>query len=384
MHVPFLDLKTHTQALAGEIKAAIGAVVDEAQFVLGPAVTRFETMFADYLGARHCVGLNNGTSALHMALLACGVGPGDEVITTPATWISTSWAISYVGATPVFVDVEPDTFGLDAAHVARAVTPRTKAILPVHLFGQSADLRPLLDVADRHGISLIEDAAQAHGARYEGRCVGTLGRAGCFSFYPGKNLGAAGEGGAVVTDDDRLADRVRRLRDHAQSGRHCHVEVGFNTRMEGVQGAVLATKLPHLERWNAARSRHAALYHELLADVPGLILPTAVRPEGHVWHLYVVQLPGHDREDVRGALADRGVATAIHYPTPVPFQPPYAHLGYHRGQFPVTERLMGRCLSLPMYPELTRGQIEHVAEAVREALAETAARRPLVNEAAGS
>src|SRR5262245_15880302 len=208
MQVPFLDLKTHTHSLADHLKAAIGAVVDEAQFVLGPAVARFETMFADYLGARHCIGLNNGTSALHMALLACDVGPGDEVITTPATWISTSWAISYVGATPVFVDVEPDTFGLDAAQVERAITPRTKAILPVHLYGQAVNLRPLLDLAQRHGVSLIEDAAQAHGARYEGRCVGTLGRAGCFSFYPGKNLGAAGEGGAVVTNDDRLAERV--------------------------------------------------------------------------------------------------------------------------------------------------------------------------------
>jgi dTDP-4-amino-4,6-dideoxygalactose transaminase len=380
MQVPFLDLKTHTHALADHLKAAIGAVVDEAQFVLGPAVTHFETMFADYLGARHCIGLNNGTSALHMALLACDVGPGDEVITTPATWISTSWAISYVGATPVFVDVEPDTFGLDAAQVERAITPRTKAILPVHLYGQAASLRPLLDLAQRHSLSLIEDAAQAHGARYEGRCVGTLGRAGCFSFYPGKNLGAAGEGGAVVTNDDRLAERARRLRDHAQASRHHHVEVGFNTRMEGIQGAVLATKLPYLERWNMARTWHAALYRELLADVPGLILPTAVRREGHVWHLFVVQLEHHDREAVRAALAERGVATAIHYPTPVPFQPAYAHLGYRRGQFPVTEQLMSRCLSLPMYPEMTREQVEHVADSVREVLA----RRALVSEAVRS
>jgi dTDP-4-amino-4,6-dideoxygalactose transaminase len=374
MHVPFLDLKAHNRALGHEIRAALNVVLDEAQFVLGPAVARFEAAFAAYLGARHCVGVNNGTSALHLALLAAGVGPGDEVITTPATWISTSWAVSYVGARPVFVDVDRVTYTLDPQRVEEAITPRTRALLPVHLYGQAADVKALKEIADRRNLILIEDAAQAHGARVEGRRVGTFGRAGCFSFYPGKNLGAVGEAGAVVTDDDELAARVRRLRDHAQDGRHHHVEVGFNMRMEGVQGAALEVKLPHLDRWNAARARHAARYHELLADLPGLIRPRAPRPEGHVWHLYVVQLLDRDREEVRAALADRGVQAAVHYPTPVPFQPAYAHLGNRRGQFPVAEQLMARCLSLPMFPELTGEQVEHTAQALREVLASSACR----------
>jgi dTDP-4-amino-4,6-dideoxygalactose transaminase len=366
MHVPFLDLKAQNRSVWPEVQAALDPVFEQAQFILGPAVERFERHFADYLGARHCVGLNNGTSALHLALLACGVGPGDEVITTPATWISTSWAVSYVGARPVFVDVDPVTFTLDPGQAERALTPRTRAILPVHLYGQAADLDPLCRLAQEHGLALIEDAAQAHGALYRGKRVGTFGRVGCFSFYPGKNLGAFGEGGCIVTDDDAIADHVRSLRDHAQRGRHQHVEIGFNMRMEGVQGAVLDAKLPHLDGWNAARARHARRYHELLADTPGLILPEAPRPEGHVWHLFVVMARGRDREEVRAALADRGVATGLHYPTPVPFQPAYVHLGHRRGDFPVAEDLMANCLSLPLYPELTAEQVEHVATAVRE------------------
>jgi dTDP-4-amino-4,6-dideoxygalactose transaminase len=366
MQVPFLDLQAQNRSVWDDIQAALAPVLAQAQFILGPAVERFEKLFADYLGARHCVGLNNGTNALHLALLACDVGPGDEVITTPATWISTSWAVSYVSARPVFVDVDPVTYTLDPELVEQAISPRTWAILPVHLYGQAADLAPLLRLADKHGLALLEDAAQAHGAIYQGRRAGTLGKAGCFSFYPGKNLGAFGEGGAVVTNDDQLAERIRRLRDHAQQGRHHHVEIGYNTRMEGVQGAVLAAKLPHLDRWNAARARHASRYRELLAGVPGLVLPAAPRPEGHVWHLFSVQVRGRDRDEVRAALAERGIATGVHYPTPVPFQPAYAFLGHQRGDFPVAEELMNSCLSLPLYPELTREQIEYVAGAVRE------------------
>jgi dTDP-4-amino-4,6-dideoxygalactose transaminase len=366
MQVPFLDLQAQNRSVWDDIQSALAPVLTQAQFILGPAVERFEKLFAAYQGARHCVGLNNGTSALHMALLACDVGPGDEVITTPATWISTSWAVSYVGARPVFVDVDPVTYTLDPELVEQAITPRTRAILPVHLYGQAADLAPLARLADKHGLALIEDAAQAHGAIYQGRRAGTLGKAGCFSFYPGKNLGAFGEGGAVVTNDDRLAERVRQLRDHAQRGRHHHVEIGYNTRMEGVQGAVLAAKLTHLDRWNAARARHAARYRQLLANVPGLVLPSAPRPEGHVWHLFVVQVRGGDRDEVRAALQERGIATGVHYPTPVPFQPAYAFLGHRRGDFPVAEELMGSCVSLPLYPELSAEQIDHVAAAVRE------------------
>jgi dTDP-4-amino-4,6-dideoxygalactose transaminase len=368
MQVPFLDLKAQNRSIWYELQAALQGVMTEAQFILGPAVERFEKRFAEYLGVHHCVGLNNGTSALHLALLACGVKPGDEVITTPHSWISTTWAISYVGARPVFVDIDPVTYTLDPELVERAITPRTKALLPVHLYGQTADLGPLQRLAERHGLALIEDAAQAHGAKYDGRHVGGLGKAGCFSFYPGKNLGAFGEGGAVVTNDSAVAERVRWLRDHAQKGRHHHVEVGYNMRMEGIQGAVLEVKLRHLDRWNAARARHAQRYHELLADVPGLVLPAAPRPNGHVWHLFVVLVRGQDREHVRKMLADRGIQTGVHYPTPIPFQPAYAHLGYRCGDFPVAEDVMGNCISLPMFAELTEEQIEVTVQAVRDCL----------------
>ena len=368
VQVPFLDLEAHTQSVWSEVQEALRPVLAEAQFVLGPAVARFERRFADYLGVRHCVGLNNGTSALHLALLACGVGPGDEVITTPATWISTSWAVSYVGARPVFVDVDPVTYTLDPALAARAITPRTRAILPVHLYGQAANIVALRTLADAHGLALIEDAAQAHGARVGGRRVGTFGKAGCFSFYPGKNLGAFGEGGAVCTDDDAVAERVRRLRDHAQDGRHHHVEIGFNARMEGIQGAVLDAKLPHLDGWNAARAAHAWRYHRLLAGLPGAVLPQAPAVEAHVWHLYVLRVQGRDREGLRRAMAERGIATGVHYPTPVPFQPAYAHLGYRPGDFPVAEDMARHCLSLPMFPELTEEQIDHVAASLSDVL----------------
>jgi dTDP-4-amino-4,6-dideoxygalactose transaminase len=368
MRVPFLDLKSQNRSVWVDLLSALEEVMSEAQFILGPAVERFEARFAEYLGVRHCVGVNNGTSALHLALLTCGVGPGDEVITTPHSWISTSWAISYVGARPVFVDIDPVTYTLDPEQVERAITPKTRTILPVHLYGQAADLAPLLQLAQTHGLTLIEDAAQAHGAMYQGKRVGSWGQAGCFSFYPGKNLGAFGEGGAVVTNDGDLAERVRQLRDHAQKGRHHHVEVGYNMRMEGVQGAVLEVKLRHLDRWNAARARHARLYQELLADVPGLVLPAAPRPEGHVWHLFVVLVRGVAREALRQALAERGVAIGVHYPTPIPLQPAYAHLGYGPGSFPVAEEVMGSCVSLPMFAELTQEQVTHVAITLREVL----------------
>lgn len=369
MQVPFLDLRTQHQAIWPEIQAALAPVMAEAAFILGPAVERFEQHFASYLGVRHCIGLNNGTSALHLALLASGVGPGDEVITTPHSWISTTWAISYVGARPVFVDIDPITYTLDPEQVERALTPRTRALLPVHLYGQSADLEPLLALARRHGLVLIEDAAQAHGARLNGRRVGSFGLAGCFSFYPGKNLGAFGEAGAVVTDNDDVAQHIRRLRDHAQQGRHCHVEIGYNMRMEGIQASVLDVKLNYLDSWNANRARHARRYRELLADVPYLELPADPRPEGHVWHVFVVLLRDVEREVVRAQLASAGVATGVHYPTPIPFQPAYAHLGYRPGDFPVAEDVMRRCLSLPMFPNLTDEQIEYTAATLRKVLA---------------
>jgi len=366
--VPFLDLAAQNRSIWPEIEPALNDVISQAQFVLGPSVQRFEEAFARYIGVKYCVGLNNGTSALQMALIACDIGPGDEVITTPHTWISTSWALSYVGATPVYVDIDPQTYNLDPTLVEAAITPRTKAILPVHLYGQACDLTALCEIAQRRNLVLIEDAAQAHGAQYEGRRVGSFSKAACFSFYPGKNLGAFGEAGAVVTDDEQIASRIRRLRDHAQASRHNHVEIGYNTRMEGIQGAVLEVKLRHLDAWNAARRQHAQRYRELLEDVVELTLPTAVRPESHVWHLYVVLLGKANRDRIQKMLAEEGISTAIHYPTPVPHQPAYAHLGHRSGDFPVAEDVASRCLSLPMFAELTVDQIQRTCEALRECL----------------
>jgi dTDP-4-amino-4,6-dideoxygalactose transaminase len=368
IQVPFLDLKAQNVSLSAEIQQRLDRVVREGCFILGPAVEEFERDFAAFVGARHCVGLNNGTSALHMALLACGVGPGDEVITTPHTWISTSWAISYVGAVPVYVDIDPETYCLDPAQVERAVTARTKAILPVHLYGQAADVLALRGVADRYGLTLIEDAAQAHGSRVNGRCVGTFGRVGCFSFYPGKNLGAFGEAGAIVTDDAEVAERIRRLRDHGQAGRHHHVELGFNTRMEGMQGAVLSAKLPHLDRWNELRRRHADRYSALLNGLDEIELPLAAQRDAHVWHLFVVLLRDMSRDELRRTLSEMGVATGVHYPVPVPFQPAYAALGYSRGSLPIAEDVMARCVSLPMFPEMSDVQIDHVVKALKACL----------------
>jgi len=344
MTIPFLDIRRQNASIWDELQAALEPVMRGAQFILGPAVARFEESFAAFVGTKHCVGLNSGTSALHMVLQALDIGPGDEVITTPHTWISTTWAISYVGAKPVFADIDPATYNLDPALVERAITPRTKALLPVHLYGQACDLKALADIAEKHGLLLIEDAAQAHGARFDGRRVGSIGRAGSFSFYPGKNLGAFGEGGAVTTDDEDLAERIRRLRDHAQQGRHHHVELGHNTRMEGIQGAVLDVKLKHLDAWNAARARHAERYCELLADVPGIQLPACPRPGGHVWHLFVVLVPAGERDGFRKHLSEREVASGVHYPTPVPLQPAYAQLGHKPGDFPVAEDVMARCV----------------------------------------
>jgi dTDP-4-amino-4,6-dideoxygalactose transaminase len=363
--VPFLDIRAENRSIREQLKDAINRVTSRAEFVLGPAVMRFEESFATYLGARFCVGLNNGTSALHLTLKACDIGPGDEVITTPHTWVSTSWAVSYVGATPVFVDIDPVTYNLDPVQVERAITVRTRAILAVHLYGQACDMESLGQIADRHKLLLIEDSAQAHGAFYNDRRLGTLGHVGCFSFYPGKNLGAFGEGGAVVTDDSRLAARIRRLRDHGQNQKHVHVEIGHNARMEGIQGAVLDVKLRHLDSWNAARVLHAHRYCELLGDVRNIQLPRCAQPGSHVWHLFVILVRGVERELLRRDLAQLGIATAVHYPTPVAYQPAYRHLCYRPGDFPVAEDVMGSCISLPMFPSLTDDQINIVGATLK-------------------
>ena len=363
--VPFLDLQAQYKSIRSELVDAVTDVADSTWYVLGPKVASFEQDFAAYMGAEHCVAVNSGTSALHLALIAAGVGEGDEVITVPMTFVATTWAVSYVGARPVFVDVDPVTYTMDPARVEEKITARTKAILPVHLYGQSADLDSLLEIGARHGIPVIEDAAQAHGAAYRGRPVGSRGLAGCFSFYPGKNLGALGEGGAVVTNDPEVAARVKALRDHAQGERYHHDELGFNYRMDAFQGAALGVKLRHLESWLEARRRNAGTYAELLAEA-SVDLPVEADGNRHVWHLYVVLHPERDR--LQAELGAAGVSTGLHYPIPVHLQQAYAHLGHSEGDFPVSERIGRECLSLPMFPELTREQQTAVASALIGAL----------------
>lgn len=362
MGVPFVDLKTQYRSIQPEIDAAIREVIENAAFILGPAVERFEAEFARYLGVQHVVGTSSGTTALHLSLIALGLEPGDEVIVPGHTFIATAEAVSHVGAKPVFADVLEDTGNLDPRAFEAAITPRTRAVLPVHLYGHPADLADILGIADRHGIAALEDACQSHGARYRGRRVGSFGRAACFSFYPGKNLGAYGEGGAVATNDAELAAQVRWLRDHGQSKRYHHAMIGFNARLEGIQGAVLGVKLHHLDSWNAARREHAAYYARALTS-DSLALPKA-RPDCEpVFHLYVVR--SEERDRLQEHLGARGVQTGLHYPVPLHLQPAYRSLGHREGEFPVAERWARTCLSLPMFPELTRAQLDEVVQAVR-------------------
>jgi dTDP-4-amino-4,6-dideoxygalactose transaminase len=361
--VPYLDLRAQMRAIRPGIDAAIARTLDNCSFCLGPEVAQFEEDFARFCGAAHCVGVNSGTSALHLAMLLLNVGPGDEVITTPMTFVATSWAISYVGARPVYVDIDDATFTLDPKRLRAAITPRTKAVLPVHLYGHPADLAPLLAICQEHALPLVEDAAQAHGAQYRGRVVGTFGALSCFSFYPGKNLGAYGEGGALLTQDAAMAARARALREHGSSRRYYHDEVGFNYRMEGIQGAVLAVKLKHLEEWTSQRRRVAHRYHELLADTP-LQLPREADYAQSAYHLYVVRHPR--RDELKKHLEANRVGCALHYPLPLHLQKCYASLGYKAGDFPNAEKAARECLSLPIYPEMTDVLIERVAEVIKD------------------
>jgi dTDP-4-amino-4,6-dideoxygalactose transaminase len=331
-------------------------------------VARFEEEFADYCGAGHCVALNTGTSALHLALLAAGVQPGDEVVTSANTFIATAEAISYTGATPVFADIRPETGNVDPAALERAITERTRAIVPVHLYGRPAELEAIHAVADRHGLPVIEDACQAHGARYRGTRIGTFGLAGAFSFYPAKNLGAYGEGGALTTNDVRVAAFARAMRDHGQATRYRSDAVGFNYRMDGFQGAVLRIKLARLDEWTSRRRELAALYRELLAEAK-LDLPQDDPEDECVYHLFIVFVD--DRDSVQAALEARGIGTGIHYPIPVHLQKAYAELGHGRGSFPHAERASDRVLSLPLYPEMSPDQVREVAAALVEITAGT-------------
>jgi dTDP-4-amino-4,6-dideoxygalactose transaminase len=353
-----LDLKAQYRQIKPEVDAAVARAIESTQFVLGPEVVAFEKRFADYCNASHCSAVSSGTSALHLALLAAGVGPGDEVITVSMTFVATTAAVLYSGAKPVFVDVDPVTWTMNPALIEAAITPRTKAILPVHLHGLMADMDPIMEIARRHGLIVIEDAAQAHGAEYKGRRAGSIGDFGCFSFYPGKNLGAFGEGGAVVTSQPELARKVSLLRDWGQESKYNHVVAGYNYRMDGIQGAVLNVKMNYIEAWTEARRSVAEQYDRLLAKLP-VAKPQPPAHSRHVYHVYALGLPR--RDEVLSALQEAGIGVGIHYPVPVHLQKAYAGLGYRAGDFPITERLANQFLSLPIYPELRSEHVNEVA-----------------------
>jgi len=368
--IPFLDLKVQYAGIKEEVDAAVQGILNTCQFTLGREVAAFEGEFAAYCNAKHGIGVNSGTSALHLALLAAGIGPGDEVITVPFTFVATVAAIQYTGARPVFVDIDPRTFNMDPTLIESAVTDRTKAIMPVHLHGQPAEMDPILEVAQRHRLVVVEDAAQAHGAEYRGQRVGSLGEMGCFSFYPGKNLGAYGEGGMVVTDNPEYARKIRMLRDWGMERKYHHVLKGYNYRMEGIQGAVLRVKLRHLEGWTEARRTAAARYDRLLAG-SGVPTPHALPHNRHVYHVYAIRTT--TRQAWQEALQEQGIQTGIHYPFPVHLLPAYADLGYQAADFPHAERAAEEVLSLPMFAELTEEQCQVVSEAVSALAAEDVA-----------
>ena len=373
MKVPQFDLKAQYGALREEILAALDRVSRNASFILGAEVAKFEEEFAAFCHAKHCVAVNSGTSALHLALLAAGVKPGDEVITTPNTFIATAEAISYTGAKPVFVDIDPASANIDPKRIEAAITPHTKAIVPVHLYGRPADLDAILAIAKRREIGVVEDACQAHGAHYLGRRIGSFGLASAFSFYPSKNLGAYGEGGALTTNDDRVAQLARGLRDHGEVSRYFHDYVGYNYRMDGFQGAVLRIKLNHVEAWTARRREIAGLYRKHLAEARVVMPQDDARSES-VYHLFVIYV--ETRDAVRAALEARGVQTAVHYPRPVHLQKAYAWLGHRPGSFPNTERACDQVLSLPLFPEMTEEQAEYVARTLAETVGRAERPRP--------
>ena len=363
--IPFVDLKAQYLSIKDEIDTAVLKVLGSTQFVLGNEVTALEEEFANYCEANEGIAVNTGTSALHLALLAAGIGPGDEVITVPFTFVATVAAIDYTGATPVFVDIDPVSYTIDVTQIENAITERTRAILPVHLYGQPADMDPILEIARRYGLTVIEDAAQAHRAEYKGRRVGSISDLSCFSFYPGKNLGAYGEGGMVVTNNPEYTRTIRMLRDWGQQSKYHHVLKGYNYRMDGLQGAILRVKLRHLDQWTEARRAHAAQYDQLLAD-SGVKTPTVMPYSHHVYHVYAMR--SLQRDALQQELNERGIQTGIHYPIPVHLQQAYADLGYKLGDFPCSESAANQVLSLPMYAELSPEQIKIVSAAVSESV----------------
>lgn len=363
--IPLVDLKAQYRAIQPQIDAAIAQVITNTSFIMGPAVREFEQQFADFCGVTHCIGVSSGTAALTLALRALGIGPGDEVITTAHTFIATAEAICAVGAQPVFVDIDPVTYTLDPERFAAAITPDTRAVIPVHIYGLPADMDRINSIAETHGLAVIEDAAQAHGATWQGRMAGSLAHLGCFSFYPGKNLGAYGDAGAVTTNDPDLAEQIRSLRNHGRRDKYVHDQVGYGERLDTLQAAILAAKLPYLADWTAARRRLAARYQELLADLD-LILPQEAEGANSAWHLYVVRTSRRDQ--VLEQLRRRGVEAGVHYPLPLHLQPAFASLGLGAGDLPVTEAVSATCLSLPLFPEMTDAQQDRVAELLHELL----------------
>lgn len=369
MHIPFVDLKSQYLSLRQEFDEAILKVVSETAFISGKYAKAFEESFAEYLGAKHCIACANGTDALEIGLKAIGVGVGDEVIVPANTWISTAEAVTGISATVVFVDIAPDSYNMNAALIEEKITARTKAIIPVHLYGLPAEMDEIMAVARKHNLKVLEDCAQAHGSTYKGQKIGTFGDIATFSFYPSKNLGAFGDAGGIVTNNTEVAEKARLIANHGQISKNRHVLEGRNSRLDGIQAAVLSVKLPHLESWLEARRRHAALYDKLLAD-SGLIIPVAPEYSRHTYHLYVVQVP--DREVVQTKLTEAGIETGIHYPITLPFMEAYGYLNHQPADFPVAHAQMNKILSLPMYAELTGEMIEKVCRSLKNAVAQSA------------
>jgi dTDP-4-amino-4,6-dideoxygalactose transaminase len=382
MNIPFLDLKTQFREIEHEVLPMVKEAMENAAFIGGPQVSGFETEFAAFCDSKYCVGVNSGTDALRFALMAAGVGPGDEVITVAHTFIATTEAISQAGAKPVFVDIDPKTYNMDPNKLesyltkrfneagsglrppASSLQPRPKAVLPVHIYGQPADMDPILEIAKKKNLVVIEDACQAHGSLYKGKKAGSMGFVGCFSFYPGKNLGAYGEGGAVVTQSEDIANKIRMIRDHGQAKKYYHDLEGYNGRLDAIQAGVLRIKLRRLQTWNEARRRNAQYYNELLSPIKGVTVPKEADGCRHVYHLFVILVD--DRDGLQKYLNDKGIGTGLHYPVPLHLQKAYAYKGYKEGDFPVTESVAKRLLSLPMFPELTKAQIEYVAQNIKD------------------
>lgn len=361
MKINFVDLKRQYEAIKGEIDACVNRVITSCNFVLGDEVNKFEEEFAAYCKSRFCVGVGSGTDALRLSLLAAGISSGDEVITVPNTFIATTLAISEVNAKIKFVDIDPETYTIDAARIEKAISEKTKAILPVHLYGNAADMAPIMEIAEKNNLAVIEDACQAHGADYKGKKVPT-GNIGCFSFYPGKNLGCYGDGGAIVTNNEEIAEKIKMLRNYGQKIRYHHLIKGTNSRLDTIQAAVLRVKLRYIEKWNGSRRRHAKLYNELLGGV--VELPVEKEYAKHVYHLYVIRTK--KRDELQGYLSKKGIASLIHYPIPIHLQKAYSDLNLGEGSFPITERYANEILSLPMFPELADEEIAYICESIKE------------------